>query len=135
MNQEQLSKFKALFEKQRNEIIATRSLLDEEFTLKKDDCLDEVDLTTTEMEQNMRMRLRHRENFYLRKLDGALRRIQDGTFGECESCEEEIGLRRLEARPTATMCVSCKEEQERSERTFADNTTPKSEGVTIRLRA
>jgi DnaK suppressor protein len=61
------------------------------------------------------MRLLNRETLYIKKLDEALRRIEEGTFGECDDCGEDIEIRRLEARPTATLCVSCKEEQERKE--------------------
>lgn len=63
----------------------------------------------------MRMRLCNRDTLLLKKLDESLKRIEDGTFGVCEECGEDIEVRRLDARPTATLCVSCKEEQERKE--------------------
>ena len=51
----------------------------------------------------------------MKKIDSALERIEDGSFGECEDCGEDISMKRLLARPTAQFCISCKEEQERGE--------------------
>src|SRR5262245_23076420 len=109
MNREIMMKFKNLFEEQRRNLLYTHGLVNTEFQLHKDDMLDEVDMTSTELEQSMRMRLRNREALFLKKIDESLKRIADGTFGECETCGEDIEVRRLEARPTTTMCVGCKE--------------------------
>ena len=68
----------------------------------------------------MRIRLRNREASYLKKIEFALLRIKEGNFGECEDCGDEIDVRRLEARPTTSLCIGCKEEQERGEKSFAD---------------
>ncbi len=54
----------------------------------------------------------------IRMIDAALKRIEDGSFGICESCEEPISIKRLEARPETTLCIRCKEDQERVERDF-----------------
>ncbi|MGZ3688055.1 MAG: TraR/DksA family transcriptional regulator [Bdellovibrionota bacterium] len=133
MNSESIIKFKSLFEEQRRNLLYTQGVIDESFQLQKDDMLDEADLTSTELEQSMRMRLRNREALFLKKIDEALDRIKEGTFGECEACSEEIELRRLEARPTATMCVTCKEEEERREHVHVDGRKHKSVGVKLRL--
>jgi DnaK suppressor protein len=61
-------------------------------------------------------RLRERERGLLAKIEEALQKIEQGVYGECESCGEEIGLKRLEARPVAELCIDCKSEQERMER-------------------
>ncbi len=74
---------------------------------------DEVDQANADIEQSMRMQLKNRENFTLKKINEALRRIEEGTYGECENCEEAIELRRLQARPTTAMCIACKEEEEK----------------------
>jgi len=66
----------------------------------------------------MVFRLRDREKFLLKKIDDALGRIEAGTFGICEICEEEISIKRLEARPVTTMCIRCKEEQEKQEKSY-----------------
>jgi DnaK suppressor protein len=88
----------------------------ENFHVQKDDLLDTTDLTSVELEALMQVRLLKRESSYLRKIETAIRKISDGTFGKCEECEEEIGIKRLQARPTATLCVHCKEIQEKNER-------------------
>lgn len=135
MNRETINKFKSLFEEQKKSLVYSGSLINEEFHVQKDDMLDETDLTATEMETSMRMRLRNRETLFVKKLDEALRRIADGTFGECECCGEDIEMRRLEARPTATLCVGCKEEEERRETVHIDGRKHKSLGARLRIAA
>lgn len=115
MKKEVLKKFKRIFEAQRKAILFNDRVLREDFSVNVDDRFDEIDQATTDIEQAMRMRLCNREILYIKKIDEAIERIQEGTFGECEECGEDIELRRLEARPTATLCVHCKEEQERKE--------------------
>jgi DnaK suppressor protein len=115
MNKERLKKFKRIFEAQRKSLLFGGQVVREDFSVCADDRYDEVDQATTDVEQSMRMRLLNRETLYVKKVDEALKRIEEGTFGECEDCGEDIELRRLEARPTATLCVKCKEEQERRE--------------------
>jgi DnaK suppressor protein len=76
---------------------------------------DEVDKTTRERENQLLIKLQGRQRFYMKKIDAALERIDNGTFGECLDCGADIAEERLMARPTATMCICCKEEQERGE--------------------
>ncbi|OFZ18792.1 MAG: hypothetical protein A2X94_06235 [Bdellovibrionales bacterium GWB1_55_8] len=115
MNKERLKKFRKMFEAQRKSILFNDKVVREDFGVCSDDRYDEIDQATTDIEQSMRMRLRNREMLYIKKIEEALKRVEEGTFGECEECGEDIELRRLEARPTATLCVSCKEEEERKE--------------------
>lgn len=131
MNKEKLKKFKRIFEAQRKSLLFSDKVVREDFSVNADDRYDEVDQATTDVEQSMRMRLRNRETLYVKKLDEALRRIDEGTFGECTECGEDIELRRLEARPTATHCVACKEEQERREMVNASGHLHKSLGETF----
>lgn len=133
MNSEMLMKFKTLFENEKTHLTYTKGVLSEDFQISKDDMLDETDQTSTELETSMRMRLRSREALYLKKIDEALRRISEGSFGECTSCGDEIELRRLEARPTATLCLSCKEEEERKEYLHIDGHKSKSLGHRARF--
>src|SRR3954462_11436643 len=134
MKKEITKKFKRIFEKQRGQIIFNDRVVREDFEVCPDDRYDEIDQATTDIEQSMRMRLRNREVLYIKKVDEALERIEDGTFGECEDCGEDIELKRLEARPTATLCVSCKEEQERKEVLTAAGRQHKSMGETFSRR-
>jgi DnaK suppressor protein len=60
------------------------------------------------------MQLKNRELFTLKKINDSLRRIDDGTYGRCDTWDEYIELKRLMARPTTTLCISCKEEEEKN---------------------
>jgi DnaK suppressor protein len=134
MNQELVMKFKKLFEEQKSGLIYSYQILNDEFTLKSDELLDESDFSSAILEQGMKMRLRNREALFLKKIDEALLKIQNGSFGVCESCENEIELSRLEVRPTATLCISCKESEEVSESRSADGRKSKSIGAKSTLR-
>ena len=131
MRKDALKKFKKLFEEQKKSLLFSDRVVREDFSVNTDDRFDELDQATSDIEQSMRMRLRNREALYLKKLEEALLRIEEGTFGDCEECGEEIGHNRLLARPTATLCVSCKEEQERKEIITAAGRTSKSLGETM----
>ncbi|MBD5642010.1 MAG: RNA polymerase-binding protein DksA, partial [Desulfovibrio sp.] len=61
------------------------------------------------------LRLRDRERRLIRKIQGALQRIEDGTYGVCEECGEDISLARLKARPVTRLCIHCKARQEEDE--------------------
>lgn len=76
---------------------------------------DEVDIVSTEKENQMDFRLKARNAVYLKKVRKSLQKIEDGTFGECEECGAEIANNRLMARPTADMCIHCKEMEEKEE--------------------
>jgi DnaK suppressor protein len=131
VRKETVKKFKKIFEQQKNEIQSKSSIIREAFSVSADDRFDEIDQASTDIEQSMRMRLVNRETLYIKKLDEAMRRIEEGTFGECSDCGEDIELRRLQARPTATLCVGCKEEQEKREGLNAAGRKHKSLGETF----
>ncbi len=134
MTKDKIKKFKRIFETQKKAILFNDRIMREDFEVNADDRYDEVDQATSDMEQSMRMRLRNREVLYIKKIDEALARIEEGIFGDCDACGDEIELRRLEARPTATLCVGCKEEQERKEVLTAAGRRPKSMGETFSRR-
>ena len=77
---------------------------------------DMGDQASAETDTNFMLRLRGREQRLLKKIDEALERIDNGTFGICDDCGSEIGLKRLEARPVTTMCIECKTLQEEEEK-------------------
>ena len=81
---------------------------------------DPNDRATQESEFGLELRTRDRERKLLRKIDSALTRIEDGSYGFCDETGEEIGLKRLEARPVATLCVEAQERREMAERQFRD---------------
>src|SRR5688500_555308 len=119
MNKVQLKKFKTLLTEKRDEIVKkAKQTLQEDMTLDANDLPDEMDLASSEYLQSFQFRLRGREKVFLKKIEDALARIETGTFGLCESCEEPISVKRLEARPETTLCIRCKEDQERTERSY-----------------
>lgn len=119
MNKQQLKKFKALLQEKREEILKkAKQTLEEDMTLDANDLPDEMDLASSEYLQSLTFRLRGREKGLLEKIQKALQKIEDGSFGVCEECGDEITVKRLEARPEATLCISCKEDQERMEKDF-----------------
>jgi DnaK suppressor protein len=77
---------------------------------------DPNDRATQESEFSLELRTRDRERKLIKKIDEALGRIDDHEYGFCEACGVEIGIRRLEARPTATLCIDCKTLDEIRER-------------------
>jgi DnaK suppressor protein len=82
---------------------------------------DLADRATTETDRALELRTRDRERKLIAKIDAALRRIEDGTYGYCEETGEPIGLKRLEARPTATLSIEAQERHEREERVHRED--------------
>ena len=76
---------------------------------------DEIDVVSTEKENQMDFRLKARNAIYMKKIRKSLHKIEEGTFGECEECADEISFNRLLARPTADLCIACKEAEEKEE--------------------
>ncbi len=116
-----LKNFKEILEERRTKLT---KLVDETrkegIGFSREDLPDEVDLATTESGQAMNLMLRDRERVLLRKIDKALEKIEEGSYGLCENCGETIEVKRLEARPVTDLCILCKEEQEQMERSFAE---------------
>jgi DnaK suppressor protein len=81
---------------------------------------DPNDRATQESEFGLELRTRDRERKLLRKIESAIARIDEGSYGYCEETGEEIGLKRLEARPVATLCLEAQERRELAERQFRD---------------
>jgi DnaK suppressor protein len=79
---------------------------------------DEVDRANDEALKQLELRARDRERKLIQKIDAALKRIEDGSYGYCEITDEPIGLKRLEARPVATMSVEAQEEHENKEKLY-----------------
>jgi DnaK suppressor protein len=120
MNERQLKHF-------RNILLAWKKELMEEVDRTVHHMQDEAsnfpdpnDRATQESEFGLELRTRDRERKLLKKIDSALERIDDGSYGYCEETGEEIGLRRLEARPVATLSVEAQERREMAERQFSD---------------
>ena len=81
-----------------------------------DDRSDEADLATSDNNQALEARWHNRNTLYIKKIDQALERMENGTYGECISCGAQIGYARLKARPPTELCIICKEDQEQREK-------------------
>lgn len=108
MNDAQLEHFKAILLAWKEELLeeaeSTKSYIQDESTSMP----DINDRATQEEEFALALRTRDRERKLVRKIEKSLAEIESGDYGFCETCGVEIGLRRLEARPTATLCIDCK---------------------------
>ena len=81
---------------------------------------DIVDQASSYTEKNVELRAINRQIKLISKIESALKRIQDGTYGFCEETAEPIGLKRLMARPVATLCIAAQEKHEKEEKVYAD---------------
>ncbi len=120
MEAKKLAKFrKQLLEEKERILNNSRNALKHELALSPDDLADETDLAASEISQNLVFKLRDRERIMLQNLDEALMRMDEGTFGTCMDCEEPIEPKRLDARPVSTLCIACKEREERQDKIYA----------------
>ena len=125
-------KEKILAEKER--LVNSFNEIDEEqFHLSSEDRFDEVDQATSDYERSQRLRFRNRDIFYIKKLDKALEKFDSEEYGVCEDCDCDIKFERLMARPTAELCISCKDESEREEQSNFVARQSKSLGKKIDL--
>lgn len=87
----------------------------EDMTGDAENFADPADRASHESDRSFTLRLRDRERKLIRKIQEAMARIEDGTFGICDECGEDIGVKRLKARPVTTQCIKCKSRQEEDE--------------------
>jgi DnaK suppressor protein len=117
MDKEKLLHFKGLLVERINALLEgagkTVSGMSNDY---KEELLDPTDRASLESNRNFTLRIRDRERRLIQKLNEALERIEDGTFGICEMCGTKISEKRLMARPVTTLCIECKTEQEQNEK-------------------
>jgi DnaK suppressor protein len=112
-----LQRFKKLLLAQRESLVGNaRKAISGDIHVDPDDFPDEMDTASSEVNLQFTGRLREREQGLLSKIDAAIEKIEQGVYGRCTSCGEEIGVKRLKARPVAELCIECKSEQEKLER-------------------
>jgi len=116
MEKEKLEEFRTILQDQLDKLLEDAGKTVSEMTDEKTNFPDPTDRASLESDRNFELRIRDRERKLISKIREALERIEDGEFGICESCEEEIGDARLRARPVTTLCIDCKTEQERKEK-------------------
>jgi DnaK suppressor protein len=120
MNKEQLEHFRNILATWKRDLMEE---VDRTVLHMKDEAAnfpDPNDRATQESEFSLELRTRDRERKLIRKIDEAIARIDDGSYGYCIETGEEIGIKRLEARPVATLCVEAQERRERRERQYGD---------------
>ena len=121
LKKKDLKRFRDILLAKKKEILRNaQRTLNEDMTLDADDLPDEMDLASSEYLHSFTFRLRGREKVFLQKIDHALEKIKEGTFGVCEQCGEPISLKRLEARPIATLSVEAQERHEKREKVYRD---------------
>ncbi|MCB1893913.1 MAG: RNA polymerase-binding protein DksA [Rhodocyclaceae bacterium] len=119
MNDKQLEHFRSILDSLKQELMEdierTVHTMQDEATV----FADPNDRASQESDIALELRNRDRERKLIKKIDETLERIREGEYGYCDSCGVEIGLKRLEARPTATLCIDCKTLEEMRERQVA----------------
>lgn len=120
MNEKQVEHFRAILHAWKRELMEE---VDRTMHYMQDEAAnfpDPNDRASQESDFTLELRARDRERKLIKKIDEALARLEAGEYGECESCGVEIGIRRLEARPTATLCIDCKTLDEIREKQLGD---------------
>ncbi len=116
MNEKKLEEFRELLIQKRHELLSEAERTVSGMTDAKENFPDPTDRAALESDRNFLLRIRDRERRLLAKIEEALERIEDGTYGICESCGEDISEDRLKARPVTTLCFDCKQRQEAQEK-------------------
>ncbi len=116
MDKTTLEEFRQILNQQLKELLSDADKTVNDMTEEVENFPDPTDRASLESDRNFELRIRDRERKLINKIKQALERIEEGTFGLCESCEEEIGVERLKVRPVTTLCIDCKTEQERQEK-------------------
>ncbi len=116
MDKTQLELFRTQLLLKKQEILTDAGKTMTEMTDQTTNVPDPNDRATLESGRSFELRIRDRERKLLTKIDEAIARIDEGSYGVCEDCGEEIGLKRLEARPVTTLCIDCKTIQETREK-------------------
>ncbi|HII3730663.1 TPA: RNA polymerase-binding protein DksA [Pasteurella multocida] len=108
MNEAQLLHFKKILQAWRDQIVEETTRTVAHMQDEASNFPDPADRATQEEEFSLELRTRDRERKLLKKIENTLKKLETGDFGYCDSCGIEIGIRRLEARPTADLCIDCK---------------------------
>ena len=121
MNPRQLEYFRRKLLRWREEILRGSGLTLRQLREEDTRLPDQSDWASAEIQRSFELRTRDRERKLLAKIEAALRRIEDGSYGYCEETMEPIGVKRLEARPIATLSIEAQERHERREKIYRDD--------------
>lgn len=112
MNETDLKNFRSFLLNQKSAILNKTTEFKTSQSVERTRLSDEAEAAQLDLTNNLSIRLQERDHTLLIQIENALAKIEAGTYGECESCGDEIGEKRLQARPFACLCISCMEEQE-----------------------
>jgi DnaK suppressor protein len=116
MRKRELEAFRTLLQERRQELLSEASRTMDGMGEGREQFPDPTDRASLEGNRNLTLRIRDRERKLISKIDEALGRIDDGSYGKCGECGEYIGIERLRARPVTRLCIDCKSLQEAEER-------------------
>ena len=116
LTKKKLTYFKKLLNERLDELLQEATKTVSGMTTHKENLPDPADRASLESNRNFTLRIRDRERKLINKIKDALERIDDGTYGICDECEEKISEARLKARPVTTLCIDCKKRQESEEK-------------------
>ncbi|MGD8563380.1 MAG: RNA polymerase-binding protein DksA [Desulfarculaceae bacterium] len=116
MDQQRLERYRELLQGKLDDLLVEAGRTVAGMTDTKENFPDPTDRAALESDRNFLLRIRDRERKLISKIQEALARIDDGTYGICESCGEDISSERLKARPVTTLCIDCKKRQEAQEK-------------------
>ena len=116
LTKKKLEFFRKLLNERIDELLNQASETVSGMTSHKENLPDPSDRATLESDRNFTLRIRDRERKLIGKIKEAIERIEQGTYGICEDCGEEISTERLKARPVTTLCIDCKKTQETEEK-------------------
>lgn len=118
MDPQRLQHFKGILEEKMNKLLGTAGQTMNQMSQGDGTFPDPIDRAMSESNRSIELRTRDRERKLLQKILKAIQKIKDGTYGICEECGDEISESRLSVRPEATLCIKCKEEEEKIEKQF-----------------
>lgn len=116
MNEAKLEYFRGILQEEMQSLLDEAGKTVSEMTSDTTNFPDPNDRASQESDRTFELRIRDRERRLINKIREALERIEDGTFGTCDLCGEEISEGRLKARPVTTLCIDCKIEEEKKEK-------------------
>lgn len=116
MRKKEIDSFKKLLTNQLEELLEQADDTVSGMTSPKENFPDPTDRASLEADRNFLLRIRDRESKLIKKIKKTLDRIENGTFGICESCGENISAKRIKARPVTTQCIECKTKEEALEK-------------------
>lgn len=118
MKEKDIQYFKEFLTNHLEELLSQADNTVSGMTAQKENFPDPTDRAALESDRNFMLRIRDRESKLIKKIKKALARIENGTFGVCEACGEDIAIERLKARPVTTQCIECKTKEEALEKSL-----------------